>query len=146
MGLIAVPVTYAAPETHANLSCVSDHLSTETTKTEFRDAGELRAEFDSINNNIETTALGVITSIEEMLPFLRSMQALLSPARHRAPPRGDAALPTWTEYCESLRPKIALEFSDDSGAASRLGAQVRATVVDRGPLPKPDAYSPPVRG
>jgi hypothetical protein len=106
----------SAPETRDNVASCTENLSTPTMDTEFRDAGEMRAEFESIDNCLETKALAVTQSIEEVkqtveeeiLPLLAKMQALLS-QRGVEHLRLEAKLPTWTEYYESLRQKLPLK-------------------------------------
>jgi hypothetical protein len=112
---MATAVTIA-PETRDSVASCTENLSTPTMDTEFRDAGEMRAEFESIDNCLETKALAVTQSIEEVkqtveeeiLPLLAKMQALLSQrgAEHL---RREADLPTWTEYYETLRQKLPLK-------------------------------------
>src|SRR5947208_1523127 len=102
----------SAPKTGDTVASSTDQLSPET-KTEFRDAGEILAEFNSLRNNLETEALPIKESVDKLLPALEKvfpllvrMQALLS--QRGAEHLHEAGLPTWGEYYDSFRKKHGL--------------------------------------
>jgi hypothetical protein len=102
-------VQSAAPETRDICRESTDNLSLETIKAEFRDAGEVRAEYDSIHNNLETKALSAKKLIEdEVFPLLVKMHSLLS-QRGTEHLRLEAGLRTWTEYYEAFHHKFGLK-------------------------------------
>ena len=90
----------------------SDQSSTHIANTDFRNAAELRAEFDVINNNLEAKASTANQVIEdEVIPLLTKMQALLSQrgGERLQPLFIEAKLPTWTEYYNTFRQKVGLK-------------------------------------
>jgi len=71
-------------------------------------AGELREEYQSIHNQLETKALSAKKLIEEeVYPLLEKMQALLSKRGLNRHCR-EAGLPTWTQYYKSFEERFNL--------------------------------------
>lgn len=102
----AVP---SAPETRAEFRESTENLSPKTLKVNFRDAGELRAEFDIIHKQLETKGLSLKKMIEEELdPLLARMWALLS-QRGTGRLRREAKLPTWTAYYRDMEERFNLK-------------------------------------
>jgi hypothetical protein len=77
---MATTAVQSAPENCAKWRELTDNPSTETpAKVEFRNAGELLAEFDSLRNELETQALsGKEFHDKKVYPLLVRMQALRS--------------------------------------------------------------------
>jgi hypothetical protein len=88
----------------------TDNPSPETIQTEFRNAGELRAEFDSLHNTLKTEALSFNKSADKFVSHLKKMQALLS-QRGTERLRGEAGLPKWTPFLKDFAQEVGLSVS-----------------------------------
>jgi hypothetical protein len=127
----------SAPELAANAASLTDNPSPQTIQSEFRDAGELRAEYDSINNLLEAKASSLKQLIdEEVIPLLRRMHALLG---QRSPEHlREAHLPTWTGYYRIVQEKFNLKsisWFQRQVALTERPAKVKTSAPKRRPKP-----------
>jgi hypothetical protein len=108
MATATVPSAPGTPDIVVTSS--TDHPSPETTKTEFRNAAELRAKFDSLDKTAKTKGLSAKKSIDEFIPDLLEVRALLS-QRGTKRLRGEAHLPNWTQYLKDFIQEVGLSIS-----------------------------------